>query len=169
MDYLTWTYLFRRLYKNPTYYGVESADHKAVSRFLSGIVEKVLRDLMSAKCLDEPDTDDPDYDPDALIPSVLGRIASFYYLNHQTVLLFEDYIQDESTLQDILKVLCDAQEFAEIPVRHNEDKLNADLARSLPFQVCLLFQFQIKITKGYVFTACGKEVFFFEVHNVFCN
>eukprot|EP01061_Rhynchopus_euleeides_P045577 TRINITY_DN8255_c1_g1_i1.p1 TRINITY_DN8255_c1_g1~~TRINITY_DN8255_c1_g1_i1.p1 ORF type:complete len:1912 (+),score=925.93 TRINITY_DN8255_c1_g1_i1:147-5882(+) len=135
VDYLTWTYLFRRLYKNPTYYGVESADHNAVSRFLSGVVEKVLRDLMAAKCLEEPDPEDPDYDPDALIPSVLGRIASFYYLSHQSVLLFEDYIQDETSLQDILKLLCNAQEFAELPVRHNEDKLNADLARSLPFQV----------------------------------
>eukprot|EP01064_Diplonema_japonicum_P017634 TRINITY_DN2587_c0_g1_i4.p1 TRINITY_DN2587_c0_g1~~TRINITY_DN2587_c0_g1_i4.p1 ORF type:complete len:2057 (+),score=560.71 TRINITY_DN2587_c0_g1_i4:113-6283(+) len=135
VDYLTWTYLFRRLYKNPTYYGVESADHNAISRFLSGLVEKVLRDLMAAKCLEEPDPEDEDYDPDALIPSVLGRIASFYYLSHTTVLLFEDGIQDNSSLQDVLKLLTEAAEFSELPVRHNEDKLNADLARHVPFQV----------------------------------
>ena len=135
VDYLTWTYLFRRLYKNPTYYGVESADHTAISRFLSGIVEKVLRDLMAAKCLEEPDPEDEDYDADALIPSVIGRIASFYYLSHQSVALFEECIGDESSLLDVLKLLADAQEFAELPVRHNEDKLNADFARTLPFQV----------------------------------
>eukprot|EP01059_Diplonema_ambulator_P031908 TRINITY_DN6011_c1_g5_i1.p1 TRINITY_DN6011_c1_g5~~TRINITY_DN6011_c1_g5_i1.p1 ORF type:complete len:2067 (+),score=794.61 TRINITY_DN6011_c1_g5_i1:370-6201(+) len=135
VDYLTWTYLFRRLYKNPTYYGVESADHQAVSRFLSGLVEKVLRDLIAAKCLEEPDPEDEDYDPDALIPSVLGRIASFYYLSHITVLLFEDGIQDNSSLPDLVKLLTEANEFAELPVRHNEDKLNADLARHVPFQV----------------------------------
>eukprot|EP01060_Flectonema_neradi_P036238 TRINITY_DN6918_c0_g1_i2.p1 TRINITY_DN6918_c0_g1~~TRINITY_DN6918_c0_g1_i2.p1 ORF type:complete len:1934 (+),score=441.45 TRINITY_DN6918_c0_g1_i2:47-5803(+) len=135
VDYLTWTYLFRRLYKNPTYYGVESADHEAVSRFLSGVVEKVLRDLYAAKCLDEPDPEDEDYDPDALIPSVLGRIASFYYLSHTTVGLFEDGIQDNSSLQDVLKLLTSANEFSELPVRHNEDKLNADLARLVPYQV----------------------------------
>ena len=35
IDYLTWTYYFRRLLMNPTYYGLESADDGAVNRFLS--------------------------------------------------------------------------------------------------------------------------------------
>ena len=64
-----------------------------------------------------------------------GRIASFYYLSHTTVGLFEDGIQDNSSLQDVLKLLTEANEFSELPVRHNEDKLNADLARLVPFQV----------------------------------
>ncbi|KAJ9467937.1 DExH-box ATP-dependent RNA helicase DExH14 [Diplonema papillatum] len=135
VDYLTWTYLFRRLYKNPTYYGVESADHNAISRYLSGLVEKVIRDLLAAGCIEEPDPDDEDYDPEALIPSTLGRIASFYYLSHTSVALFDAGLQDHSTVPDVLKLLTSAQEFAELPVRHNEDKLNADLARLVPYPV----------------------------------
>lgn len=33
------------------------------------------------------------------------------------------------------KILCDANEFAELPVRHNEDELNAELAKDCPLAV----------------------------------
>ena len=30
LDYLTWTYYFRRIVKNPTFYNVPSTDHKSI-------------------------------------------------------------------------------------------------------------------------------------------
>ncbi|CAN0116766.1 unnamed protein product, partial [Heterosigma akashiwo] len=35
---------------------------------------------------------------------------------------------------DLARVLSGAQEFAELPVRHNEDRLNADLAQAVPWE-----------------------------------
>ena len=51
MDYLTWTYFFRRLLMNPTYYGLESAEEGAVNRFLSGKVNETLTQLQNAGCI----------------------------------------------------------------------------------------------------------------------
>ena len=41
VDYLTWTYLFRRILQNPTYYGVENITHESITIFLSRLVEQV--------------------------------------------------------------------------------------------------------------------------------
>ena len=42
LDYLTWTYFFRRLIKNPNYYGLSSNAPKEVNSFLQKTVDKVL-------------------------------------------------------------------------------------------------------------------------------
>ena len=48
---MTWTYYFRRLLMNPTYYGLESADEAAVNRFLSHKVDDTLTQLANAGCI----------------------------------------------------------------------------------------------------------------------
>lgn len=55
----------------------------------------------------------------------LGRIASFYYLSHQTMMHFSNVLRADLTDQDVLKALCDAYEYYQLPVRHNEDLMNA--------------------------------------------
>lgn len=45
VDYLTWTFLFRRLLANPSYYDLEGTDADSVNVFLSALVEDTLTDL----------------------------------------------------------------------------------------------------------------------------
>eukprot|EP00976_Prorocentrum_cordatum_P037758 767048-Prorocentrum_minimum.AAC.1 len=52
VDYLTWTYFFRRLVQNPTYYNLESTEYADVNEFLSGLVENTLAELEDARCLE---------------------------------------------------------------------------------------------------------------------
>ena len=42
VDYLTWTFLFRRLLRNPSYYGLQEAGEEQLDDFLSGLVEDTL-------------------------------------------------------------------------------------------------------------------------------
>jgi len=51
MDYLTWTFFFRRLLKNPTYYGLESLEAHDINLFLSNLVEQTVAELMNAGCV----------------------------------------------------------------------------------------------------------------------
>ena len=78
LDYLTWTYFFRRLLQNPSFYEMEGTDHSDVNNFLSGMVEATLETLSTAGCLDV-------LDDDSIEPLTMGRIASYYYLKHQTM------------------------------------------------------------------------------------
>jgi len=135
IDYLTWTYFYRRLQINPTYYGLEDSSPDALNEYLSYLVEKTLHDLYMNSCLT--------YSGEIGVkPTVYGHIASFYYLSYKTIhyyknILTEDYNpqgdpSNEHQFPDgdfprLLYLLCDATEYREHPVRHNEDLLNEEL------------------------------------------
>ena len=131
LDYMTWTYFFRRLLQNPSYYGLEleEGEEADLNRFLSSVVGRALDQLELSYCLEF------DEDGRGVYTTVLGRIASYYYLHHSTVQLFSDKLHGEVSVEELLKVLSDSTEFAELPVRHNEEHLNADLAKLCPFPV----------------------------------
>ena len=40
LDYMTWTFFFRRLAQNPSYYGMEDTEVDRLNSFLSGLVGK---------------------------------------------------------------------------------------------------------------------------------
>ena len=66
---------------------------------------------------------------------MLGRIASYYYLSHTTVKHFQDTLHADMSLAEMLQALVDSTEFAELPVRHNEEILNTELAKKCPLKV----------------------------------
>ena len=45
IDYLTWTFFYRRLLQNPSYYNLESTEMEDVSEFLSDMVETTMATL----------------------------------------------------------------------------------------------------------------------------
>ncbi len=48
VHYLTWTYFFRRLLQNPSYYDLGDTSPDAMSAFLSNLVEAALAALQDA-------------------------------------------------------------------------------------------------------------------------
>jgi len=68
-------------------------------------------------------------------PTSFGRIASYYYLSHQTMQLFRDRLAPNLSIVNLMFVLTDAFEYAQLPVRHNEDLLNEQLAKDCPYEV----------------------------------
>ncbi|MCO5571323.1 hypothetical protein L7F22_025061 [Adiantum nelumboides] len=124
VDYLTWTYLFRRLFMNPSYYDLETTTSEVINAYLSRLVTATLQTLEDAGCVrvNEDDT---------VEPLMLGNIASQYYLSYKTVSLFSSNVQANTTLEEMLFILSGASEFDELPVRHNEDKLNGLLSKEV--------------------------------------
>ncbi|TNN71058.1 Activating signal cointegrator 1 complex subunit 3 [Liparis tanakae] len=129
MDYITWTYFFRRLVMNPSYYSLEDVSHESINKFLSGLVQKSLRELECSYCIEIKEDDR------TIEPLTYGRIGSYYYLRHQTIGTFKERLKAEMPVQELLTILTEAEEYAELPVRHNEDQLNSQLAQLLPLQV----------------------------------
>ena len=126
LDYISWTFFFRRLLQNPSYYGMEDVEDEGLNTFLSGVVGKALDQLEMSYCLE---TDD---DGRSIYSTVEGRIASFYYLTHTTLQHLRDTLEADMSTEQMLQTLVDATEFSQLPVRHNEDNINAELAKQCP-------------------------------------
>ncbi|KAK2162771.1 hypothetical protein LSH36_92g06010 [Paralvinella palmiformis] len=109
------------------YYGLDSTDHGSVSSLLSCLIEKALIDLEESYCVEAEDA--------TLSPTTLGRIASYYYINHLTVKMFRDKLSPSASIPELITIMSDAKEYAELPVRHNEDAINGGLAQRLPLEV----------------------------------
>ena len=55
----------------------------------------------------------------------MGRIASYYYIKHETMLHFKHTLHADMSVADLLDVLSNVTEYNDVPVRHNEEHLNA--------------------------------------------
>ncbi|KAL2493038.1 U5 small nuclear ribonucleoprotein helicase [Abeliophyllum distichum] len=125
--YLTWTYLFRRLMVNPSYYGLEDKDPGTLSSYLSSLVLSTFQDLEDSGCIKITE--------DRVEPMMLGSIAAQYYLKYTTVSMFGSNIGADTSLEVFLHILSGASEYDELPVRHNEENYNADLSKKVPLPV----------------------------------
>uniref|UniRef100_A0A8C1M6N6 BRR2 homolog n=1 Tax=Cyprinus carpio TaxID=7962 RepID=A0A8C1M6N6_CYPCA len=102
VDYMTWTFLYRRMTQNPNYYNLQ--DH------LSELVENTLQDLEQSKCISIEDEMD-------VAPLNLGMIAAYYYINYTTI------GEDSLYLTHFFEIISNAAEYKNIPIRHHEDTL----------------------------------------------
>lgn len=134
LDYLTWTFFFRRLHKNPSYYGLEisAEEHNSIAAqqlandYMIEMVNKSLGELAQSKCVEIFPNGDVD-------PTPLGKIMSYYYLSHKTIRYLVKHVKPKASFEDVLKWMSNATEYDELPVRHNEDLINAELSRNLPY------------------------------------
>uniref|UniRef100_A0A8C1UDT3 Activating signal cointegrator 1 complex subunit 3 n=1 Tax=Cyprinus carpio TaxID=7962 RepID=A0A8C1UDT3_CYPCA len=78
VDYMTWTFLYRRMTQNPNYYNLQGMSHRHLSDHLSELVENTLQDLEQSKCISIEDEMD-------VAPLNLGMIAAYYYINYTTI------------------------------------------------------------------------------------
>uniref|UniRef100_G3T7C8 Activating signal cointegrator 1 complex subunit 3 n=1 Tax=Loxodonta africana TaxID=9785 RepID=G3T7C8_LOXAF len=99
MDYITWTYFFRRLIMNPSYYSLGDVSHDSVNKFLSNLVEKSLVELEHSYCIKIGE------DNRSIETRTYGRIASYYYLKHQTVKMFKEHLKPECSVEELLSIL----------------------------------------------------------------
>jgi len=137
LDYLTWTFFFRRLHKNPTYYGLEisAEEHRdspmtarqLAADYMIELVDKSLNDLAESDCVLVHSNGDVDSTP-------FGKIMSYYYLSHLTVrmMLSKARSAHSPSFGHVLAWVSLASEFDDLPVRHNEDLINTELAKNLP-------------------------------------
>lgn len=135
LDYLTWTFFFRRLHKNPSYYGLEisSEEHNTIAAqslandYMVDMVDKSLESLAESSCIVLQSNGDVD-------STALGKIMSYYYLSHTTIRHLIFHVKPHASFANVLAWMCGATEFNELPVRHNEDLINTQLSINLPLK-----------------------------------
>jgi activating signal cointegrator complex subunit 3 len=143
LNYVSWTYFFRRLVENFGYYvgSMETGSEERRERirdFVEKLLRRSLEALQRSGCVElvQPgvQTDGTIVSEIRVVSTELGKIAATYYMAHETVRLFAKSLKRVQSVAALLRLLADAKEYAEVPVRHNEDVLNAELAKKVPLE-----------------------------------
>ena len=104
VDYLTWTFLYRRMTQNPNYYNMQGVTYRHLSDHLSEMVENTLAELEHSKCISiEEDMD--------TAPLNLGMIAAYYYINYTTIELFSTSLNNKTKIRGLIEIIYAAAEY----------------------------------------------------------
>jgi activating signal cointegrator complex subunit 3 len=97
--------------------------------FLKGLVNASLAKLVNSGCIEYNSEDE------TVNSTTLGRLASFYYLSHETIEYMNNALVADVSIASLIQILANAKEFYGLPVRHNEDVLNEGLTHLVPIKV----------------------------------
>ncbi|KAL8656143.1 MAG: hypothetical protein Q9210_000469 [Variospora velana] len=117
VDWSTYTYFYRRLLANPSYYGLTDTSHEGLSTHLSELVENTLKDLGEAKIIELDEEDD------TITPLNAAMIAAYYNISFITMQTFLLSLTGRTKLKGILEIVTSATEFESIQIRRHEDHI----------------------------------------------
>ena len=117
INWTTFTYFYRRLLANPSYYSLTDTSHEGLSAHLSELVETTLKDLAEFKIIDLDEEDD------SVTPLNAAMIAAYYNISYITMQTFLLSLSARTKLKGILEIVTSATEFENIQIRRHEDNL----------------------------------------------
>ncbi|KIW80899.1 hypothetical protein Z517_03922 [Fonsecaea pedrosoi CBS 271.37] len=115
VDWTTYTYFYRRLLANPSYYGLNDTSHEGLSTHLSELIETTLKELSDAKIIDLDEEDD------TISPLNPAMIAAYYNISFITMQTFLLSLTARTKLKGLLEIVTSATEFESIQLRRHED------------------------------------------------
>ncbi|CAZ85685.1 unnamed protein product [Tuber melanosporum] len=129
VDWSTYTYFYRRLLANPSYYSLTDISHEGLSTHLSEMVENTLKDLAEAKIVDVDEEDD------TVTPLNAAMIAAYYNISFITMQTFLLSLTGKTKLKGILEIVTSATEFESIQIRRHEDRVLRRIYDSVPVKM----------------------------------
>jgi pre-mRNA-splicing helicase BRR2 len=129
VDWSTYTYFYRRLLANPSFYSLTDTSHDGLSAHLSEMVENTLKDLAEAKIVDVDDEDDT---VTPLNPAMIAAYYNISFITMQTLLLS---LTGRTKLKGLLEIVTSATEFEVIQVRRHEDRVLRRIYDNVPVKM----------------------------------
>ena len=129
VDWATYTYFYRRLLANPSYYGLTDTSHEGLSTHLSELVENTLKDLAEAKIIELDEEDD------TVTPLNAAMIAAYYNISFITMQTFLLSLTGRTKLKGILEIVSSATEFESIQIRRHEDHILRRIYDRIPVKM----------------------------------
>ena len=135
IDWLTFTYFYRRLQMNPSFYDAYDTSHVGVSEYLSDMIENTLKDLVEGNIVeieeeDEEEEDDDD-EQEEISPLNGGLISSHYNIKYETMMELNK-LDNKSKLRGILEIVCSANEFEKLKIRAKEEQILSSIYTKVP-------------------------------------
>ncbi|KAK9472497.1 Sec63 Brl domain-containing protein [Dipodascopsis tothii] len=129
VDWLTFSYFYRRLLANPSFYGLLDVSHHGLNEFLSELVESSLKDLEEAKIIKI------DEDEDDIAPLNGAMIAAYYNISFITMQAFTLSLTARTKMKGIIEIVTSAAEYETVPVRRHEDAVLRRLYDRVPVKM----------------------------------
>ncbi len=129
VDWTTYTYFYRRLLANPSYYGLNDISHEGLSAHLSELVENTLKELSEAKIIDLDEEDD------TISPLNPAMIAAYYNISFITMQTFLLSLNARTKLKSLLEIITSATEFESIQMRRHEDHILRRVYERIPVKM----------------------------------
>ncbi|CUM63214.1 uncharacterized protein PRCAT00000784001 [Priceomyces carsonii] len=145
IDWITFSYFYRRLQSNPSFYDVKDTSHLGVSEYLSELVESTLKDLEDSALIetevndedqqgDAEDEEEDEEEEDSINPLNGAMIASYYNTTYDTMKELQK-IDNKTRLKGILEAITSASELELVPIRQNEESILSKLYSKVPIKV----------------------------------
>ncbi|KAF2789546.1 Sec63-domain-containing protein [Melanomma pulvis-pyrius CBS 109.77] len=129
VDWSTYTYFYRRLLANPSYYNLHDTSHEGLSTHLSEMVEQTLKELADANLIEH------DEDEDAITPLNPCMIAAYYNISFITMQTLMMSLNEKTSLKGVLEIITAATEFEEIPIRRHENQILGRVYDRVPYKM----------------------------------
>lgn len=138
IDWITWTFMYRRIAKNPNYYEISGRTGQHINDYLSELVEDTVAELAEAGCVTVKENEMD------LEPANMGRIAAFYCLKYATAEAFARALNTTDPsgkpvslkMKQLLEILCQSAEFqGALECTESDETLLRQLALNLPFDI----------------------------------
>ncbi|KAJ8967760.1 hypothetical protein NQ314_002643 [Rhamnusium bicolor] len=122
VEFIQSTFFYRRLLGNPSYYQMEP--NSDPDQYVSDLADSVISTLQEHECI-ASQQEEMRY---LYEPTFLGMLGAQYYLSFKTIYFLSENICSDSSMDELLSLICQVEEYRLLPVRHNEDNINKDLS-----------------------------------------
>ena len=126
VDWTTYTYFYRRLLANPSFYGLVDPSHEGLSAHLSDLVVDTLKELAEADIIEL------DEEEDSVGPANPAMIAAYYNISFVTMQTFLLSLNARTKMKQLLEIVTSATEFEAIPIRRHEEHILRRVYDRLP-------------------------------------
>jgi len=117
VDWTTYTYFYRRLDGNPSFYGLKDGTMDSINEWLSSTVETTLKELAEAGMVELDEEDD------SLSITTTGAIADYHNISFITMQTLNLSLTGKSKHKAIMEIVTAAHEFERIQIRRHEEHL----------------------------------------------
>ncbi|SIO73240.1 Sec63 Brl domain [Babesia microti strain RI] len=131
------------------YHNIKSTN-EIILKFINSLLEETISSLNTLGCIKIQSSSEidefvldhglefiSDISTSLYTPTLLGTIASCYYISCSTAHMFKSKLNSEQELDfyQLLNLISGSQEFKNIPIRHNEDFYNMKLSSMCPVPI----------------------------------
>jgi pre-mRNA-splicing helicase BRR2 len=129
LAWTTFTYFYRRLLANPSYYSLADRSSDSLSKYLSDLVEDTLAELTQSKIIEFDEEDG------SVVPQNAATIAAYYNISYLTMQTFLMSLKARTKLKGILEIVTAAAEFESIQIRRHEEGILRRIYERVPVKM----------------------------------